>query len=101
MSTVDPAGAQSTPTEQQRVEFRRSLASLPPEAIRDRVLAGEFGNYDPTDPRKSHWKAREANRLITEITRARELRPQWFGIIISSILSIAALVVAILAYIKQ
>jgi hypothetical protein len=90
-----------SPTGQERADFRRSLAHLSPEAIRDRVLAGDFGAYNPTDPRQSHWKAREANRLIIDIQRAKELRPQWIGIVLSTLLGLAALIVAILAYLKQ
>ena len=71
------------------------------EAIRDKVLAGEYGDYDPEDPRRSAWRAREANREITERKRKRELRPQWIGIVLSTLLGLAALIVAILAYIKQ
>ena len=98
MSTAD---AKTVPSDRERAEFRRSLKSLTLEHIRDRVLTGEFGLYNPTDPRQSHWKAREANRYITDCNRAKEQRPQWVGIAVSAILSIAALVVAILAYIKQ
>jgi hypothetical protein len=99
--TSAPTPAQPTPSEQERVVFRRSLAPLSTEAIRDKVLAGEFGLYNPADPRQSHWKVREANRLITEIQRAAERRPEWIGILLSTLLGLAALIVAILAYLKQ
>ena len=98
--TNQKSGA-STPTEQERVLFRKSIAHLSSEAIRDKVLAGEFGAYDPADARRSHWQAREGNRVITERQRARELRPQWIGIALSTLLGLAALIVAILAYVKQ
>jgi len=101
MTTSATTTAQASPSEQERVAFRRSLAPLSSEAIRDRVLASEFGAYNPTDPRQSHWQAREANRLITERQRAKELRPQWIGILLSTLLGLAALIVAILAYMKQ
>ena len=91
----------TVPSDKERSEFRRSLKALTLELIRDRVLAGEYGPYNPADPRQSHWQAREANRYITDRNRAREQRPQWVGIAVSAILSIAALVVAILAYIRQ
>jgi hypothetical protein len=100
MAASETPGAQ-VPSEEDRATFRRSLASLTPEHIRDKVLAGEYGPYNPADPRLSHWKAREANRLITARQRAKELRPQWIGIVISTLLGLAALIVAILAYLKQ
>ena len=73
--------AASSPSEEERTAFRRSLAPLSSEAIRDKVLAAEYGYYDPGDPRRSDWKAREANRVIKERQRKRELRPQWIGIV--------------------
>ncbi len=101
MATSEAGGARSSPSETERIAFRRTLASLSSEEIRNKVLAEEFGPYDPADPRRSHWKAREANRLITDRQRAKELRPQWIGIVLSTLLGLAALIVAILAYIKQ
>jgi hypothetical protein len=96
-----PAPAPRSPTEQERAAFRRSLGELSLEAIRDKVLAGEFGLYNVSDPRQSHWQAREANRFITDQLRAKELRPQWIGIVLSTLLGLAALIVAILAYMKE
>jgi hypothetical protein len=98
---MEPSAKPDTSSEEKRIDFRRSLKSLTSEAIRDKVLAGEFGMYDPSDPRRSHWKAREANRLITDRRRAQELRPQWIGIALSTLLGLAALIVAILAYVKE
>lgn len=91
----------AAPTEAERLSFRASLRGLALESIRDRVLSGQYGAYDPTDPRRSAWRAREANRYITAMQRRAEVRPQWIGIIVSSLLSLAALVVSILAYLKQ
>jgi len=101
MTTSGSGRAASSPSEEERKAFRRSLAPLSAEAIRDKVLAGEYGHYDPGDPRRSDWRAREANREIKERQRKRELRPQWIGILLSTLLGLAALIVAILAYIKQ
>ena len=95
------ASAPLGPSDEERIAFRRSLRGLSLETIRDKVLAGDFGSYNPADPRQSHWKAREANRFITDNVRAKELRPQWIGIVLSTLLSLAALIVAILAYLKQ
>jgi hypothetical protein len=64
----------------------------------DELLADlryKFG-WDPNDPRKSSWQTRDINRELTRRKRRREVMPQWIAIIISTILSIAALVVAIL-----
>jgi len=51
--------------------------------------------YDP-DHLKSSSKARDINRLITERKRRKQALQQWIAIIISSLLSIAALIISIL-----
>ena len=101
MAHAEPAELDPPPSEEERKAFRRTLKSESVESIRDKVLSGEYGFYDPADPRRSHWQPREANRYITAELKARELRPQWIGIILSTIIGVAALIVAILAYAKD
>jgi hypothetical protein len=101
MTTSGSSQAASSPSEEERKSFRHSLEKLSSEEIRDKVLDGVYGQYDPVDPRRSDWRAREGNRLITERHRKRELRPQWIGIVVSTLIGLAGLIVAILAYIKQ
>ena len=51
--------------------------------------------YDP-HPKKSSSHAIDINRLITSRREAKVARPQWVGIIISSLIGITALIVALL-----
>ena len=79
------------PSEAEKREFRRTLREMPSEEISDRRNAEQFGKYDPNDPRNSHWKVIEANRLIDWRRRRQQLVPQW----ISALIALAALVIAV------
>jgi hypothetical protein len=66
--------------------------------IRTTLLADvryDFG-WDP-DPRQSSWQARYINRELTLRQIRHTTRPQWYGIVFSSLLALASLIVAILA----
>ena len=63
-----------------------------PELIADKRYTGDWGEYS-TDPTKSDWRVRQANRYLTELDRRRELWPVILGIWVG----VAAVVIAILA----
>jgi hypothetical protein len=83
------------PSEEERRRFiREHLRPLKrrPEAIADARYTGKWGTYS-TDPTKSDWRVRQANRYLTELDRRRELWPVTLGIWVA----VFALMVAILA----
>lgn len=63
-----------------------------PERIADTRYTGEWGHYS-SDPTKSDWRVRQANRYLTELDRRRELWPVTLGIWVA----VFAVTVAILA----
>ena len=62
-------------------------------------LRYDFG-WDP-DPRKSHWRTIEINRLLTDIKARRQALPQWIGIVAGNLIALAALVVSIVALLRK
>jgi hypothetical protein len=95
MENTPTATHVTVPTDQQREEFiRTQLKPLrrTPEKIADLRYTGEWGTYN-TDPTKSDWRIRQANRYLTELDRRRELWPITLGIWIG----VATMLTAILA----
>jgi len=66
----------SSPTMEDYKRFQRHLDGLSDRAIADRRYQGDWGNYDPTDPRNSSWKVRAANRELTARKARRDRRIQ-------------------------
>lgn len=86
-SELQPTYAKLKDLTQER--FRTAIRKVK----RDDLLADlryEFG-WDPNDARKSSWQTRDINRELTRRKARREVMPQWIAIVISTILSIAAL----------
>ena len=97
-------GTSSTHDQSEPQRTFASLKELPRDQFKaaikknkdDDLLADlryEFG-WDP-DPRKSSWQTRDINRELTRRKDWRAARPQWIGIAFSTLLSLAALIVAI------
>ncbi len=78
--------------------FKKEIESIKSnDALAD--VRYELG-YDP-HPKKSTWKARYINRLLTRRNKRKDAFPLWVGIVVSSIISICSLIVAILALSKD
>jgi len=77
--------------------FQHHLDGLSDRAIADRRYQGDWGNYDPTDPRNSSWKVRAANRELTARKARRDRRIQWIAIGAAFFTAWIAIVVAALA----
>jgi hypothetical protein len=88
--------ASNATTEDYR-KFQRHLDSLSDREIADCRYSGDWGSYDPTDPRNSSWKVRTANRELTARKSRRDRRLQWIAIIAAFATGWIAIAVAALA----
>jgi hypothetical protein len=65
--------------------------------IADNRINGCYGEYDRHDPDDADWRAREANRYITELQRQRELRPVQISIYLAVLIGLLAITIAAMA----
>jgi hypothetical protein len=85
------------PTREQVEAFQAELKPMRNGEIADKRYTGEWGQYDPTDPRKSSWKVRLANRELTARKERRESRRTWAAIWAAFVTGWVAIVVAAMA----
>jgi hypothetical protein len=87
----------NAPTVDEYKAFMRNLKGMRTDIIINYRDNRKWGNWDPVDPRNSHWQVRAANRELTDRGKKRERRIQWIAIWFAFLTGWIAIVVAALA----